>query len=405
MHPDRARAFAGLGRLDRATAAAQSIPCKLCATPAAPFDVVDFAKSASRQEHYPFGLSGIAVPYHRCPSCGFLFTAFFDDWSVAEFAAHVYNDDYIKVDPEYRETRPLRTAEQMVRLLDGCREARILDYGSGTGAFAAAMRAGGFARIEAYDPFSNPVRPEGRFDLITCFEVIEHTPSPVAALAEMASLLDAGGAILFSQSLQPADIGRVRGGWWYVAPRNGHVSTFTPSALAVLAARSGFALYTGQGGGQGGLHAMTAAPGRFAAAVVSQIGKPFVHLRLLAPEGRAGADWHAVEGTPGRRFRWTRAAAIAWEVRLPDATPNVLRVEVPFANEVRPNFAAACRIELAGVAHPVAVETGRLVATFETACAGACSLALRTPPPMTPASLREAATDRRELGLAIRAAP
>ena len=43
-----------------------------------------------------------------------------------------------------------------------------------------------------------------------------------ACLADMASFLAPGGAIVFSQPLQPADIETIRGAWWYVAPRNGH---------------------------------------------------------------------------------------------------------------------------------------------------------------------------------------
>ncbi len=40
------------------------------------------------------------------------------------------------------------------------------------------MAAHGFANITNYDPFSSPARPAGKFSLITCFEVIEHTVSP-----------------------------------------------------------------------------------------------------------------------------------------------------------------------------------------------------------------------------------
>ena len=38
----------------------------------------------------------------------------------------------------------------------------------------------GFRDVTAYDPFSSPQRPEARFDIMTCFEVMEHSPDPRA---------------------------------------------------------------------------------------------------------------------------------------------------------------------------------------------------------------------------------
>ena len=112
----------------------------------------------------------------------------------------------------------------------------MLDYGSGSGAFAERMAAHGFANITNYDPFSSPARPDGKFSLITCFEVIEHTVSPAVCINDMAAFLAPGGCIVFSQPLQPADIEVLRGSWWYIGPRNGHASIFTADALARLAA-------------------------------------------------------------------------------------------------------------------------------------------------------------------------
>ncbi len=66
----------------------------------------------------------------------------------------------------------------MAEKLATWRKLDILDYGSGSGAFAERMAKYGFANITNYDPFSSPARPAGKFSLITCFEVIEHTVSP-----------------------------------------------------------------------------------------------------------------------------------------------------------------------------------------------------------------------------------
>lgn len=224
----------------------QSVPCKVCSKPAIAFDVVDFNKICD-MNLYPFGFVGIAVTYYRCEACSFVFTTFFDEWSTIEFSKYIYNQDYILVDPEYTSARPERMATALADILRGCEETRILDYGSGSGAFAALMMSSGFAECHSYDPFSAPERPVKRFDIITCFEVIEHTVSPMATVEDMLGLLAPGGAILISTTLQPSNITEIRGNFWYIAPRNGHVSIFAAETFAWIATRFGLACYIGRG--------------------------------------------------------------------------------------------------------------------------------------------------------------
>jgi 2-polyprenyl-3-methyl-5-hydroxy-6-metoxy-1,4-benzoquinol methylase len=71
--------------------------------------------------------------------------------------------DYGKVDPQYHGARALTAGTEMARHLAGCEQLRILDFGSGSGAFAEEMRRRGFQHVESYDPFSSPVEPLGSF--------------------------------------------------------------------------------------------------------------------------------------------------------------------------------------------------------------------------------------------------
>ena len=183
-----------------------SVPCKICGGPTIHFDRVDFNKYCSPENHYEFGFSGIIVDYVRCVDCGFLFTNFCDSWSADDSRDLIYNNDYIKVDHEYAETRPMRTAKVIAERFRGAESARILDYGSGAGVFARCMRQAGYETVQEYDPFSSPNRPHGRFDIITCFEVIEHTSDPRGTLADLVSLLKPDGCILLSQTLQPEPV-------------------------------------------------------------------------------------------------------------------------------------------------------------------------------------------------------
>lgn len=224
-----------------------SSKCKICGADAHFFDVIDFNRFCSfpleqNEFGYAFGIANIPVPYVRCTCCGFLFTNFFDTWSHDDFKKYIYNDDYIKVDPDYVSLRGISWANSFSGLLDSVRDLRILDYGSGAGVFEETMNSLGYKNVASYDPFSSTARPAGRFDIITCIEVIEHTTDPSGTLDDILKFLNPGGIVILSQIMQPKDIKVIRGHWWYLGPRNGHVSTYTTMALAQLAAQKGYQL-------------------------------------------------------------------------------------------------------------------------------------------------------------------
>jgi len=384
----------------------QGQPCKLCGGFSVPFDSLDFFKFCSPTDPFAFGFSGIPVEYRRCRDCGFIFTDFFDDWSSEEFATYVYNSDYPRVDSEYADIRPGNVATLMAERLAAWRDIDILDYGSGSGAFAERMGERGFFNITNYDPFASPVRPEGKFSLITCFEVIEHTVSPHACLQDMASFLAPGGCIVFSQPLQPDNIEAIRGAWWYIGPRNGHASVFTADALSCLADGCGLVLHRGDW-----LHGFAAPDAsETSRRILALFGAPYGWLRLDAPteafvgtpqRGRQLDSWHEVERGGGFNYRWTRTRHIEWDSIVPEVRPLQLRISVPFVNQIEPDFADRCRIEIDR--QPLTPRPhGDHELIFETTLAGAAKnrVVLRTPEPVSPHKLHGAQDDRL-LGLAL----
>ncbi len=214
----------------------EATQCKICGAPSPLFGVVDFKKSCVQ----PRGakLSGLPIYYRRCDACGFVFTDALDDWSAADFKAHIYNDDYIAVDPDYKDARP-RANAAMIQQTFGAHKAqlRVLDYGGGNDVLCSELQAAGFATAVTYDPFvpDYAQRPQGQFDLITCFETLEHLPDPVGGIASILESLAEPGLVVFSTQLQPPpnEFALLNVGWWYIAPRNGHVSIFSPNALAL----------------------------------------------------------------------------------------------------------------------------------------------------------------------------
>jgi 2-polyprenyl-6-hydroxyphenyl methylase/3-demethylubiquinone-9 3-methyltransferase len=217
-------------------------PCKCCGGAADPFAVLDFSRTCEDRHAPPFPPSGEMVPYFRCRNCRFIFTDHFDAWSSEMMGSRIYNADYHLADPEFEEQRPNATAHDLAGWLRERRGELVgLDYGGGKGALAAAMRADGFD-YDSYDPFfAENTSPKRRYDLVTSFEVMEHNPDPHVFLKELLSFLKSDGVVLISTALAPDD---VTPDWWYIAPRNGHISIHSADSLRHLATRAGVQVLT-----------------------------------------------------------------------------------------------------------------------------------------------------------------
>jgi len=395
--PTLADRLASLPALSRANARIASVPCKICGQAAPFFDVVDFNKCVG---FYCFGPADIPVDWHRCDECGFLFTGFFDDWTHDDFRRFIYNDDYALVDPEYASVRPILVADHLAQYLGAFKDARILDYGAGGGLFANRLMELGFNHVESYDPFSLPVRPSGQFDIITCTEVIEHVPSPLTALQEMRSLLNQDGCIIIGESLQPPDIAVLRGNWWYVAPRNGHVSTFADRSFATLAELLGLVFHRGGG------HHVLRMPGEGPMAdLAERFGPALACFRLRAPASGEAVGFHGLEQVSargldqisGQSFRWSAADTVTWEISVPAGPRRLVQVVVPYVHEARHGFASACRVDIGGRPAPVAIRDSAICAEVDAVPPGPVLVTLRTPELLRPPS------DARSMGLAIQA--
>jgi SAM-dependent methyltransferase len=172
------------------------------------------------------------VSYFRCRRCGFLQS------ENAYWLAEAYTSSLTALDvgAVYRcQTQARLTQDLIVNDLDVA--GRFLDYGGGAGLFTRLMRDFGldFYRHDRYAPnlfaqcFDLCDLPlENRhFELITCFEVMEHLEDPMTALCEMLGMSD---LIFFSTGLAPAD-GSPED-WEYLSPVHGqHISFFNETSL------------------------------------------------------------------------------------------------------------------------------------------------------------------------------
>lgn len=220
------------------TVVVQTSLCKCCGSAASLCGVVDFNKNCEQHRNPQLlPIAGIPVYYHCCSACGFIFSTRFDDFSSDDFSEMIYNGDYVLVDPDFVDARPKSNAQTIANILGENRSLEVLDYGGGSGKTAALLRESGYSHVDTYDPFSGEHRkkPSTRYDCVFSFEVFEHTVSPQQTLEEIAGLLKPNGLIFFSTLLQPENIQEVGLSWWYIGPRNGHISIHTSRSLQALA--------------------------------------------------------------------------------------------------------------------------------------------------------------------------
>lgn len=79
--------------------------CLVCVQTAPLYDVVDFNKSCEEYRGQFLPHSGRAIYYARFSGCHYTFASEFASWTDQDFLDNIYNEDYIKVDPDYLDKR------------------------------------------------------------------------------------------------------------------------------------------------------------------------------------------------------------------------------------------------------------------------------------------------------------
>ena len=224
--------------------AARNFSCPVCQYTTAYLDSVNFNKSCEE------GLAGVLPPsdklidYFLCDQCGFCFVPEMYAWSYDEFGKFIYNQDYEKVDPDYKQVRPQGNANLIDQLFASSRAQLChLDYGGGSGLLSRELCDKGWDST-SYDPFVNAdvqVSDLGCYDLVTAFEVFEHVTDIPGLMHNLRTLCKPDGLVLFSTLLSDGEIepGR-KVTWWYASPRNGHISLFSAKSLQVCMQSRGF---------------------------------------------------------------------------------------------------------------------------------------------------------------------
>ncbi|WP_162009677.1 class I SAM-dependent methyltransferase [Methylocystis heyeri] len=197
--------------------------------------------------------------FFRCDACGAIFR---DPFPSEEALKDLYERSWVAPEASRAETGATDSgvadaiAGYLLRSTDSPSFAgkRILDFGGGLGAMAAALRRRG-ADVFVVEPFGvdyltgrgfkayrflEDIPAEFTFDGITSLEVVEHLPDPTAALRQLSARLTPGGW-LFVTTPNPEGLNAaVSGSSWREAEKPGHLLFFPAPTLKLALERSGF---------------------------------------------------------------------------------------------------------------------------------------------------------------------
>lgn len=205
----------------------------------------------------------LGFQYVRCHQCG---TAFVHPMPSAEaLYAHYQEPDYFAGDGEqgYQDYAAMHKAlaphfRRRLRMLTRHlgRPGRLLDFGCADGLFLEIARAEGWeiAGVEMSQEMASRTAerlqvpivghldalPDGSFDAITMWEVIEHLPDPVGELTRLRQRLSPSGVLMLSTpNAGHWQANREPEAWVGYRPPS-HLVLFTRQALSLAFKQAGF---------------------------------------------------------------------------------------------------------------------------------------------------------------------
>lgn len=367
--------------------------CKMCGDAADYFFSVDFSKNSCG---IAAGQYGVAVNHYRCVVCEHIFTDFCDDWSHEDFARNIYNNHYAVYDPEYDGTRS-RFISSIIfnRAGDLIPHLSMLDFGSGRGVLEQEMNLYGIRDIASYDPYAGGEMPDRKFDIVSAYEVLEHSPDPRGTINLMSSAMSEGGVMFFSQEYIPDNIAEIRDSWKYFGPRNGHISFFSANTIDVFCRKNNFQYRICDWGFFIWRNHLSSIAKRYVERF-QVLAVPLVLDHLPLMKGASG--WHGLEEADDRYFRWSAKEKVP--LGFQELPAKRTRISFPVLMAISEEHWEGVSLQVGEKLFPMVRVENRLEGWVECESPGREFMWLITRPPLRPCEVGMGA-DARPLALAV----
>lgn len=191
----------------------------------------------------------------RCPSCSLVWLS--NPPKPSEMQLH-YTDAYHKLISAGGENSPARWRFRKEALAQYKQSGSLLDMGCSSGAFLAFMRSESW-KLSGIEMSMEEAReaerrskaqvfvgsvldatfPRESFDVITCFDVLEHLYEPRRVMARVGEWLKPGGIFCVLVPNVDSAEGRLFGSYWHGLELPRHLFHYSPASLRFLATSAG----------------------------------------------------------------------------------------------------------------------------------------------------------------------
>ncbi|MBI5245072.1 MAG: class I SAM-dependent methyltransferase [Elusimicrobia bacterium] len=235
----------------------ESVPCNLCGSGESEvlFQSADRLPGGA-PGHYAattdkFGAYGTI---RRCLRCGLAYTSpRLKPGEILEEYQETQDQDYLR-ECDARSMNAYLSLAVIRRYAAG---GRLLDVGCATGFFLNAARvsyevigvepscwAREFAEKQLHVPVAvgtleEACFPDGRFDVVTLIDVLEHLPDPMSTMREVFRVTKPGGIVyVMTPDIDSLSARFLRSRWWGLRPA--HLTYFSRKTLAALLEKCGY---------------------------------------------------------------------------------------------------------------------------------------------------------------------
>lgn len=194
----------------------------------------------------------------RCQKCGLVQV---NPLPSEKEVGDLYSGDYFKNYNQYLANLPTHQAyfkKKLLQIEKKVKKGKLLDIGCALGVFLDLAKKRGWAvtGLEIFKEAASYCQKRGlevilgtiekvnfapnSFDLVTCFETIEHMREPKEMVKEVFKILKKEGLAVFSTPNYDTWTRKLMGKFWFGYKHREHLFFFTPKTLKLLFEKGGF---------------------------------------------------------------------------------------------------------------------------------------------------------------------